>query len=326
MNVAVQTTMPAAATSVRLPCWGSRYARAWPEHAIGETADYLAPVDLFTLAFPSDVHLAAYACPEMPRRLNVQAPARLETPPAMVAALLDVDAPEHAATPAWRADLRERAAKLPGEAFGYWTRGGARLVYLLTHPFAIVDAGAASAWSRFYTRTLLEIACLTGIVADPKCRDWTHLFRAPHATRDGVLEAHGWVCGAPHAIGALPDLDVDPADVLALGATLAARSEPWRQALVHVLPPKPTSTVQGPSVVRGNGSKALAYVERKVRGAGKGARNGTLYASARWLGELADAGEVARHEAEQVLVRVGLEIGLGAAEVRRTVASAMRTK
>lgn len=305
------------------PAWTDRYARGWPAHDDGVAA-HVPAWDLFSRGYAFDAHFAAYLHP-LERRLTCDALSRVTEPPRMVALVVDVDAPGHVAPPAWREELRTQARRLPGRPFVYFTRGGARIVYRLAEPFAVTGEDAARAWSRFYVRALVQLACLTGIVGDPKCRDWTHLFRAPHATRDGALEAHGWASGHPTEIGPLPELDVDAADAISLAASLSARSEPWRQALVHVLPPLPAPP---PAPVRWlvprGASKALAYADRKVRDAGKGARNGTLYASARWLGELAAAGEVDRAEAARVLVAAGVAAGLPAAEVRRTVDSALR--
>lgn len=303
--------------------WRDKYARGWPHHACGAPPERMSLVDALTLAHDTDAHFAGYQH-DMPRRLTTAAPPLLSSPPQMSLLVVDIDAHDGAgATPAWRADLRRRAARLPGAAYGYHTRGGGRLVFLLDEPFAILDEVAAAAWSRRYVRCLLEIACVSGIVGDPACRDWTRLYRAPHATRDGVLQAHGVVCGAPGDVGFYSPPGVTFVDAISLAAALARRSAAWRQALAYVLPAAPLrrSTARPANIA--NGGQALAYAARHVRHAGHGARNSALFSTARWLGRLVDEGGVSWAEAWRVLFDAATDAGLTEAETRSTLASGM---
>lgn len=309
---------------LRLPVWRDKFACAWPEHEHGDAAEHLPLVDVLSAAFDTDAHFACYAHP-LARRLNVEAPAALDEPPRMVALVVDVDAHGGGATPAWREQVRRAAERLPGEPFGYFTRGGARIVYRLDEPFPIVDDEAGEAWSRWYLRTLVELACVSTLLGDPACADWPHLFRPPHGTRDGEPQAHGWFRGHPGNVGALPSLDVHPADVLALTASLAARDATWRRKAPRVLPPRPAREPERRTHTGTNDSAAsIARAVEKVRAAGTGTRNGTLHAMACRLGAFAATGAVSRSDAERELVRAGVDAGLDKREAERSVRSGLR--
>lgn len=60
----------------------------------------------------------------------------------------------------------------------YFTRGGARLVYVLDQPLPVDQAEAKHRW-------LVQALTALGIVLDPACSDWTRLFRLPRVMRDG---------------------------------------------------------------------------------------------------------------------------------------------
>lgn len=227
-----------------IPVLASNGLRAWPGHDHGGGARYLAIENALTTAWPTDAHFAAYRAPELPRRLDSGAPARLGGV-AMVLFVVDVDCAEAhregGATPdAWRVEQRVRIAALRAdhpEFFAYETRGGLRLVVRLATPYIVEgERGGESAqgWRRWYVRRLGYLVRRYGIEGDPSCCDWTRLHRLPRATRDegGDPEArptHG--PSAPGTWSYVPTADDDAADLDAV-RVLAARNASSRWAAV----------------------------------------------------------------------------------------------
>jgi hypothetical protein len=298
-----------------LPVLSTRYVRGWPEHEDGRVTP-TGLVDLLTREYPTDAHFAAYSSPQ-PHRLTIEAAERV--PVSMTVLVLDVDAPEHRADDQWRADLTRRCEGLPGEPFGYHTRNGARIVYRLApRPVA--------GWSRWYVAQLLDLYARTGILADPACRDWPHLFRAPHGTRDGEPQALGWVCGHPAHVGVYLEAPASDGDRLRTAVQLAQAHPAWRAAVADLLPPvqgaveapRTRPSDQGPP----SGDGALRHAVERVRASGQGGRNRVLYAQAAWMAELAAKGEVDAAEARRALGDAAREVGLGQAEIRGVFRSA----
>lgn len=119
-------------------------------------------------------------------RLNKSALAYLRGKGAKVVAdkvLIDVDNPEHRA---WQSDdqiaaayAKVKATRLGATAGFYATRAGYRLIWRLAQP---LDVGLLDS----YLVQLIAALAAEGIEADPACCDWTRLFRAPFATREGA--------------------------------------------------------------------------------------------------------------------------------------------
>lgn len=307
-----------------LPVWRDRYARGWPASDEG-VATMTELGDLLTREYATDAHHAAYQSPQ-PHRLTIEAAGRV--PVRMALLVVDVDAHDQADQAQWRAAMRGVCADLPGEPFGFFTRGGARLVW--RHEASIASPADAEAWSAWYVRALLQIACATRfVVADPACRDWTRLYRVPHATREGERQAHGWVCGQPERIGTWPGMPVPESMIRIEARRLRAADDGWRKALTATWPdlmreivPIPAPAAKTP--VRASGGGAIRHSAEKVRSAGKGQRNATLYAEARWLGTLVAKGELSRIDVDLALTAAAKEAGLDAAEIKSALRSASK--
>lgn len=160
---------------------------AWPQSPF---------LELFTKRHDHDSHFVAYQCRPLEAHPRLNKPilpqVRAEGGDILLTCLvLDYDNPGHAA---WQpGELDEFLGKLEDAAVGppggigwpiadqwtllYTTRGGARIVYVLTEPVP-VDKGEA------IHKGLVAEMRERGILVDPTCSDWTRLFRLPYVTRD----------------------------------------------------------------------------------------------------------------------------------------------
>lgn len=177
----------------------NKYARSWPQLEADKplrSVDRGRVVELghaLDQDYAGDAHFAPYRSPNG-QRLNYQALAQ-GTPIELHAIVFDVDGPGHAATPAWRRELREKVVSLAAahpDPFYYETRGGGRVVYGQAEPTILETEADALEWSRVYTIAVAHLEQRFGIVADPACCDWQRLYRLPRATRDrgGSPENH----------------------------------------------------------------------------------------------------------------------------------------
>ncbi len=179
--------------------------------------------DALTRAWPTDAHFAAYrVLVQLPHRLTRESVAEHGVRVEMLLAIHDVDAHGASDVEAWWATERARVAR-PLDATGgyaYRTRGGYRLVHVLETAYAIASAADGEAWRACYLAGLARLAAMSGILADPACADWPHLYRLPHATRepDGQPEDRETL-GDASRIGTWPALT---AEELAAGAGLLA--------------------------------------------------------------------------------------------------------
>ena len=276
-----------------LAVWPNKYAQGHPARVAPMA---LEPWDLFTLAFDTDAHFAAYEAGDCRMTLDaLDDGARSAT---MIQFRIDVDAHGVVDLAAWRAEVAPKIRRLPGSPFAYWTRGGAHVAWTLAVPTVVVTRADAARWASSYRSKCVDLTAVSGVVADPACADFTRLFRAPHATRDGVLQAHGRVCGEPTAIGTLPALDVSDEARMAAEIMLIESSPAWAK----VLAPKPSARPirLAPIVSRDTTSfvaGALRRAVENVRSAGKGARHAALAKEAFGLGGFVgdgclDAGEI----------------------------------
>lgn len=237
-----------------LPVFVGKHLRAWPKHEDGGRASYQPAAAALRARYATDAHTAAYSVERISRRLDAGAPGYLVDGERLVVRVaflfVDVDGAGHRADPAWRArEVAKEAAVLaaiPG-GFSYQTRGGYRLVWRLSSPFAIAGRGDANGWKLTYWRTLLMLSRRFGIVGDPVCADWTRLFRLPHATRDpGGAPEDLPTGGDPELLEGLElrldheDLDADLAEARRLNALYPASVDvdgqltaagPWSAAL-----------------------------------------------------------------------------------------------
>ncbi len=197
-----------------------------------------------TVAWPTDAHFQACSSPALPHRLTGACLGKF--PIRIVAFVVDIDS-------AWDpAKVFHLDAAHPGGAY-YQTRGGWRVVF--REDFPIANESDAKLWSEQYILRLGYLARAFGIVADPKCRDWTRIFRLPFVVRDGVPQqylTHGPEPDHALANGDLGDprnvahWDYDPTDDETKldedeVVRLASASRAWSEAL-HALQHNPGGT------------------------------------------------------------------------------------
>jgi hypothetical protein len=186
-----------------VPVVRSKNIKAWPKHDDGGAARYLGLVDVLTRHHDTDAHFAAYSKPDIRRRLSTRATEHGDV--AMVLVVFDIDGPNHKADDAWwdveRAKIFDLLDDHPG-GFVYRTRGGYRLVYRASS-IRIVDDTDRYAWWCLYVAWCHYLRRRYRIDADPSCKDWTRLYRAPHATRDEGAEPEDLeTIGDPRGVGA----------------------------------------------------------------------------------------------------------------------------
>ncbi len=138
--------------------------------------------------FSTDAHFVAYYYNAIERqhyRLRKESLEHISRPPVMLYLVIDVDSSAaHAgsgrATDEWWQAEVVKVSRLierhPG-AFVYRTRGGYRIVYRL------IPARPIKGWATYYLRVITYLQSQFGILGDDNCKDWTRLFRLPHATR-----------------------------------------------------------------------------------------------------------------------------------------------
>ncbi len=193
-----------------------KYARGWPLRKADTPfcdRDRGASVSLsaaFAAQYPTDAHFSAYASEHGVRfNSDVLQPSVVSTLPnggvAMVAFVVDIDAPNHAPTEPWRTTERDKLgrvwAAVPG--FHYFeTRGGYRLVWRLSELVWIRSYHDADVWTARYKAWLAGLKTLSGIEGDDACTDWTRLYRLPFVVRDG--QPQGYPAGGDLTAGVWP--------------------------------------------------------------------------------------------------------------------------
>lgn len=297
-------------SDLSIPVFAHARVRAWPD----EDADPAAYLDLskaLTQDFESDAHFQAISLPTLEYRLRKEALEQTEVPLSLL--VFDVD--NHAVTngdrePWWEQEKTKIAALLqahPG-GFVYRTRGGYRIVYLLSSPFVLRTDLDGRRWRVFYHRCCLYLARQFAIEADLACADWTRLFRLPHATRDRATgpERHETI-GSPDTITSFshqPDAsnlaeDLDTARRLQSAFSEAfpgAKRNPF-SPIVRELEPEPESPqTPAPSTYTGRETaRARAALDREceaVSSAPQGNRNHAINGAAYSLGRFVSVGEI----------------------------------
>ena len=162
------------------------HTRAYPKHSDGGRANYMPISETLIRTYPFDAHTAGYSYPQIERRLAGDAPQAIPGGVPMVATFFDVDGEGHKADDAWWEFEKPKILSLREETplFAYRTRGGYRLVGILAETFYITSKADAEAWTQQYLTWAAYLKRVYGITADLACKDWSRLFRLPHATRD----------------------------------------------------------------------------------------------------------------------------------------------
>lgn len=188
-------------STILVPVLRGPRIRAWPRHADGGWARSTPLGEALTHRYPFDAHFCAYEAAVVERRLDSaalegEALSKLGGSVRMIAAVFDVDDPAshkrkgevdqadpHMAAALWweNEGVKILALRAEHNVFVYRTRGGYRIVARLT-PFVLTSKSDAAAWSHLYLTWVAYLKRRFAIAADP-VKDWTRLFRLPHATR-----------------------------------------------------------------------------------------------------------------------------------------------
>ena len=234
-------------SSPLIPVVAHARVTAWPPSQQINVSAYVPLATVLGSRFPTDAHFAAYSRPDQPARLKNEVLPLLEDGQGvpMVLMVFDVDCEEahrekKPAPDSWFEEEKKKIAQLvlayPG-VFVARSKGGYRIVYVLAQPRTVRNDEDRATWALYYRRCCAYLARTFGIVADPKCADWTRLYRAPHATRDegGAPEDRDTI-GDVSNVGAWtyqPTAEALDADI-SVASVLAKDSVAWRQ---HVLGP-----------------------------------------------------------------------------------------
>jgi hypothetical protein len=123
----------------------------------------------------------------------------------MVLAVFDVDGHEQADIERWWSAERPKVMALRGQhpnLLAYRTRNGFRAVGILPQPIMLCTSRDVEAWRQQYLTWVAYLARCYAIQADPACKDWTRIFRLPHARRDPTSPPENYeVIGDPRQLG-----------------------------------------------------------------------------------------------------------------------------
>lgn len=167
--------------------WPSRYVVGWdgdrdkappPSYPVVDMREALFAV------YDTDAHFCPAVIPGVARqprlKLTGAKPEMMESVRFTVLAL-DVDAPDHKATPEWwDVTVRTIQSQPIGNGIIYCTRGGLRVVYELLDPLTISEYVKVHAQTR---RAYSEF----GVKVDDLI-DWTRCYRLPFVIRDGEFQ------------------------------------------------------------------------------------------------------------------------------------------
>jgi hypothetical protein len=244
--------------------------------------------------FPTDAHTSQYASYAEPFRLKHESVP--ERRPTVTSIFFDVDDPlAHAegrpSSAKWWEDEKSKVELLRNvhpDVYVYRTRGGYRIVTRLPEPFVIASHDDGDAWKARYLRWAVYLYRRFEILADPACADWQHLFRLPHATRNGGPPEDLEVIGDPEHVGPLePDSDIDD-DIIAADA-LGELDDRWHGVAEIVRGKRKTEAPRSDALAPGPATlvalQELDVAIKKMR-AGDGRHNAALHFS----GQCRDAG------------------------------------
>jgi hypothetical protein len=203
-----------------VPIFPDQRIRGWPQND-GMVIAYRPLEYALTNRFTTDAHFAAYCVPEIARRMrlaaleDIDALAQVPGGIPMNLAIFDVDCElahkasggtsEIPAPDAWWAEERSKLNVLllwHPDVFVYRTKGGYRIVFWLAEPAILRSQEEAAAWTCRYAQWIAALRTRFQIFADPACKEWTRMFRLPHATREeGGLPEDRETIGDPRSIG-----------------------------------------------------------------------------------------------------------------------------
>ena len=214
----VERALPGAAR-LPVPLIRGQQQRSWPRYTDAKRVPYAPLAMALSERYPYDAHTAAYSVPSLPYRLSSGAllpehKSQLPDGVAMVLAVFDIDCPgshrasggsgEVASEAWWRVELGkvEALAQTHAGAYAYRSRGGYRLVYRLAEPHILRDLMDREVWSARYLAWCAYLKRAFDIAVDPSCKDWTRLYRLPHATREPGRGSEEWqTWGDPRRVG-----------------------------------------------------------------------------------------------------------------------------
>lgn len=250
---------------LRILAFDHKRILGWPGHEerrLGCAAYLMTPHRIFTSTWQTDAHYSAYGYDvgqNAPRRLTIAAPQAIGSI-RMKLLVIDVDAPDHAnvgASSEWRSEFAKRVGLLSGDPYSYETRGGSRIVFSVDQ-FLINGIDSVYEWKKNYLKSLIQIYITSGLIGDPRCIDWTRLYRAPHVMRDGIMQTGRTVTGDPGHIGrwltTVPNTDLGTA-LENLALTSNAWSGVWRNWFADVSGTKPHQDREQTTRRRAHGSK-----------------------------------------------------------------------
>ena len=146
---------------------------------------------VFVTVWDSDVHMSAYVCRQVQRRLNHEALGKVGV--FMRWAIFDVDSGEahktgQGITDRWLKAERKKIDHLlkahPG-LYVYFTRGGYRIVGRLAQEIQLTSRDQAEEeWTNLYLQWVHYLSRVFGIEADPSCSNWNRMYRAPQVVRE----------------------------------------------------------------------------------------------------------------------------------------------
>lgn len=169
-----------------------------------------------------DAHIASYtlegaSCP----RLNKKSLPALKDEgmePRMVLMLIDLDGPDHQATPQWRASTLRAIQTLPMPTAWYETQNGMRLCWR-TPELTLQE------WST-QRSALARLLHAHGIVTDPAANGWNRLMRLPNVKRDNRN-----ITGRSFGTAQLPQLELPAAAPANPFAAIGNASAPIQQIM-----------------------------------------------------------------------------------------------
>jgi len=201
---------PSGSTHLPVPIISSHCRRSWPKHPAARRVTYHSLATALTHHYPCDAHLAGYSVPTWPYRLSSgalfpEATSHLPDGIAMALAVFDIDGHAQVDITAWWHAERRKLGALQARHAGiytYRTRGGYRALGILPDPIILHTAEDAEAWHQCYLGWVAYLQRAFEIGADPACKDWTRLYRLPHATREERGRPEDWeTLGDPRHIG-----------------------------------------------------------------------------------------------------------------------------